>query len=183
VLSSKSLWLYFDIHSEAEFMKIGQNSFVTALAGLAVIAMPAIAPLSFSNPALSATTSQAAPRAAQLAPSVCSGADRCGTVTDVRTIQVRGQGSGAGVVVGGVLGGVLGHQIGGGRGRDVATVAGAAGGAYAGHQTERNMKSGTRYQVQVQLQNGKSRTFTFRAPTSYRVGDAIAINGGKLVRR
>ena len=41
-----------------------------------------------------------------------------------------------GTVIGGVAGGVLGHQIGGGRGKDIATVIGAAGGAYAGNQTQ-----------------------------------------------
>ena len=38
----------------------------------------------------------------------------------------------AGAVVGGILGGVLGHQVGGGRGRDVATALGAVGGAFVG---------------------------------------------------
>lgn len=38
----------------------------------------------------------------------------------------------AGAVIGGILGGVLGHQIGGGRGQDVATALGAVGGAYVG---------------------------------------------------
>jgi uncharacterized protein YcfJ len=109
--------------------------------------------------------------------------DTCGTVTDVKSIKVKGQGTGAGAVVGGVLGGVIGHQIGGGRGKDVATVAGAAGGAYAGHQTEKNIKSRMRYQVLVKLENGQSRTFTYNSPTSYRVGDKIKVDAGKLVRQ
>jgi len=37
-----------------------------------------------------------------------------------------------GAIVGGILGGVLGHQIGGGRGRSVATAVGAVGGAAIG---------------------------------------------------
>lgn len=37
-----------------------------------------------------------------------------------------------GALIGGVVGGVLGHQIGGGRGRDVATALGAVGGAAVG---------------------------------------------------
>ena len=41
-----------------------------------------------------------------------------------------------GTVIGGVAGGVLGHQIGSGRGKDIATVIGAAGGAYAGNQAQ-----------------------------------------------
>jgi outer membrane lipoprotein SlyB len=109
--------------------------------------------------------------------------DNCGTVTNVKTIKVKGEGTGVGAVAGGVLGGVLGHQIGGGRGKDVATVAGAAGGAYAGHQTEKNMKSKMRYQVIVKLESGESRTFTYNAATSYKVGDKIKVDAGKLVRQ
>jgi outer membrane lipoprotein SlyB len=109
--------------------------------------------------------------------------NNCGTVTNVKTIKVKGEGSGVGAVAGGVLGGVLGHQIGGGRGKDVATVAGAAGGAYAGHQTEKNMKSKTRYQVIVKLESGESRAFTYNAATSYKVGDRIKVDAGKLVRQ
>jgi outer membrane lipoprotein SlyB len=108
--------------------------------------------------------------------------DNCGTVTTVKTIKVKGEGTGLGAVTGGVLGGVLGHQIGGGRGKDVATVAGAAGGAYAGHQTEKNIKSRLRYQVVVKLESGASRTFTFNSATSYKVGDRIKVDAGKLVR-
>lgn len=43
-----------------------------------------------------------------------------------------------GAVIGGLVGGLLGHQIGGGRGRTLATVAGAAGGAFAGHEIQKN---------------------------------------------
>jgi outer membrane lipoprotein SlyB len=109
--------------------------------------------------------------------------DNCGTVTTVNTIKVKGEGTGMGAVAGGVLGGVLGHQIGGGRGKDVATVAGAAGGAYAGHQTEKSMKSKTTYEVVVKLESGESRTFTYNSATSYKVGDRIKVNAGKLTRQ
>ena len=51
--------------------------------------------------------------------------NNCGTITNIKTVQVKGEGTGVGAVAGGVLGGVLGHQVGGGRGKDVATVAGA----------------------------------------------------------
>jgi uncharacterized protein YcfJ len=108
--------------------------------------------------------------------------DNCGTVTSTKSYKVKGQGSGVGAVTGGVLGGVLGHQIGGGRGKDVATVAGAAGGAYVGHQTERNIKARMKYQVVVKLESGESRTFTFNSPTSYRIGDKIKVDQGKLLR-
>lgn len=109
--------------------------------------------------------------------------DNCGVVTDMKTVTVKGEGTGLGAVAGGVLGGVLGHQVGGGRGKDVATVAGAAGGAYAGHQVEKNAKSKTQYQVIVKLETGETRTFTYNAATAYKVGDKIKIVDKKLVRQ
>lgn len=118
--------------------------------------------------------------AAQGAAAKC---DNCGTVTDMKTVQVKGEASGGGAIVGGVLGGVLGHQVGGGRGKDVATVAGAAGGAYAGHQVEKNANSKTQYRVIVKLESGESRTFTYKAATSYRVGDKIKVVDNKLTRQ
>lgn len=107
----------------------------------------------------------------------------CGTVTGVRTVQTPGEATGAGAVIGGVLGGVLGHQVGGGRGKDVATVAGAAGGAYVGHQTERSMKSATRYRVDVRMDSGKRRSFTYTSAPGYRVGDSVTVSAGRMSRR
>ena len=115
--------------------------------------------------------------------SVYAACNNCGTVTGKKTVEIKGEGTGLGAVAGGVLGGVLGHQIGGGRGKDVATVAGAAGGAYAGHQVEKNAKSKTQYQVVVKLENGESRTFTYNAASAYKVGDKIKIVDNKLTRQ
>jgi uncharacterized protein YcfJ len=107
----------------------------------------------------------------------------CGTVTDVKTVKKQGEASGAGAVIGGIAGGVLGHQIGSGRGKDVATVAGAAGGAYAGHEIEKSKKSTTSYVVYVKLEDGSNRTFNYSQPTSYKVGDKVKIVDKKLVRQ
>lgn len=46
----------------------------------------------------------------------------------------------AGTVTGVVIGGALGSLVGGGSGKTVATVAGAAGGGYAGNQIQKNMQ-------------------------------------------
>lgn len=108
--------------------------------------------------------------------------DNCGTVTEMKTVEVKGEASGVGAVTGGVLGGVLGHQVGGGRGKDVATVAGAVGGAYAGHQIEKNAKKKTQYQVIVKLENGTTRTFTYNTASAFKVGDKIKVENNKLVR-
>ena len=121
--------------------------------------------------------------AVTLAPGAFAACKDCGTVTDVRTIKKEGEGSGVGAVLGGVAGGVLGHQVGSGRGKDVATVAGAGAGAYAGHQIEKNQKATTSYQVVVRLEDGKTRTFNYSNPTSYRVGDKVKVIDNKLARQ
>ena len=107
----------------------------------------------------------------------------CGTVVELKSIQQEGEGSGLGAVAGGVLGGVLGHQIGSGRGNTAATVVGAAGGAYAGHQIEKNAKTTTKYQVIVKMDEGKTRYFNFSKETSYKVGDKVKVADGKLIRQ
>jgi uncharacterized protein YcfJ len=109
--------------------------------------------------------------------------NECGTVTDVKTVKKEGEASGAGAVIGGIAGGVLGHQVGSGRGKDVATVAGAAGGAYAGHQIEKNKNASTSYVVYVKMEDGANRSFTFSQPTSYRAGDKVKIVDKKLTRQ
>lgn len=45
----------------------------------------------------------------------------------------QGQSNVGGLLLGGLIGGVLGHQVGGGSGKDLATVAGAVGGAVVGN--------------------------------------------------
>jgi len=117
---------------------------------------------------------------AQPAHAACN---ECGTVTDVKSVKIEGKGSGAGAIAGGLLGGVLGHQVGAGRGKDVATVGGAAGGAYVGHQMEKKSNEKTEYRVIVTMENGASKTFKFAAQTSYKVGDRIKVLNGKLARQ
>jgi uncharacterized protein YcfJ len=46
----------------------------------------------------------------------------------------RGDANVGGAIIGGIIGGVLGHQVGGGRGKDVATAGGAIAGAAIGSQ-------------------------------------------------
>lgn len=115
----------------------------------------------------------------QAAQAVCN---ECGTVTDVKTVKIEGQGSGVGAVTGGVLGGVVGHQVGGGRGQDLATIGGVVGGAYVGHQVEKKAKSGIRYHVFVEMEDGSSKTFKYSSKTSYQVGDRVKVKNGKLIR-
>jgi outer membrane lipoprotein SlyB len=120
--------------------------------------------------------------AAYSAPALAT-CNECGTVVDVKTITEKGESSGGGAVVGGILGGVIGHQIGSGRGNTVATVAGAAGGAYAGNQVEKNRNTKTSYRVYVKTEDGRTRYFTYPEQTAYRIGDKVKVVDGKLLQQ
>ena len=64
-----------------------------------------------------------------------------------QTVQTKKDHPIAGPVVGAVVGGVVGNQIGGGSGKDIATGVGAAGGAIAGQQVNKNrVEAGTQTQ-------------------------------------
>lgn len=105
--------------------------------------------------------------------------NNCGNIESIRQITTRAQGSGLGAGAGAVLGGLLGNQVGGGHGRQLATVAGAVGGAVVGNQVEGNMKATHSYEIRVRLDNGKYRTFHQSSTSGWRDGERVRIvNGG-----
>ena len=114
---------------------------------------------------------------AKAAAPVCA---NCGVVSSVNVIAQQGEGSGLGAVAGGVVGGLLGNQVGGGTGKKIATVAGVAGGAYAGHQIEKNAKSSTRYDVIVKMEDGSTRTFSYESQPAFQAGSKVRIVNGAL---
>ena len=129
------------------------------------------------QPAQQQPQQQAFPAAA--APQPCT---NCGTVDSIRVVEQAGEGSGVGMIAGGVLGGLLGHQVGQGRGNTAATIVGAAGGAYAGHQVEKNVKKGTRYDVSVRMDDGTMRTDSYDTEPGFKTGDKVKFIDGKLTR-
>jgi outer membrane lipoprotein SlyB len=126
---------------------------------------------------LAAAPTIAAPPAAIPAP-ICF---NCGTIDNVREVTQAGEGSGLGAVVGGVLGGLLGNQVGGGSGNKIATVLGAAGGAYAGHQVEKSRKETKRYEISVRMEDGTLRSVTQDSVPAWRIGDRVKLDNGRLV--
>lgn len=108
--------------------------------------------------------------------------NNCGQVVQVQEVKVEGQGSGLGAVAGGVAGGLLGNQIGKGSGKTVATVAGVAGGAYAGHQVEKKVKESSEYQVVVRMDTGETRTVKYTEKPAFLSGDRVRIDNGVLTR-
>ena len=108
---------------------------------------------------------------------------RCGVVESIRSVEVKGQGSGVGAVAGGVAGAVVGSQFGRGNGRTALGVLGAAGGAYAGHEIEKNLNKSTLWRVTVRMEDGASRTLSQRAQPSFAVGEKVKVINGALIAR
>ena len=109
---------------------------------------------------------------AQRSVSICKA---CGQVESVQAIEQAAPATGVGAVAGGVLGAVVGNQIGKGNGRTAATVLGAVGGGYAGHQIEKRTRTQTTYQVRVRMEDGSSRVFTRAQPPA--VGTPVVLQG------
>lgn len=104
----------------------------------------------------------------------------CGTVESVRLVERKGSGSGLGAVAGGVAGALIGNQVGGGSGRTVMTVVGAGGGAYAGHEIEKNMNKTSAYQIKVRMADGSMRTLTQREVPQVNSGDRVRLSNGAI---
>ena len=114
--------------------------------------------------------------AAAPAPQVCG---NCGVIEAIHEVNTRAEGSGVGAAGGAVVGGLLGNQVGGGHGRQLATVLGAVGGAVAGNQIEGSVRATRSYNIVVRLDNGKTRTVHQSAAPNWRQGDRVrVVNGG-----
>lgn len=129
-------------------------------------------------PPRSAAALPAAKPVAAVAPAPCA---QCGVIESTRVVTVPAEGSGIGAVGGAVVGGILGHQVGGGRGRDVATVAGAVGGVIAGNEIEKRMKTGSSYEVTVRLDDGRALVLHEANPPTWRVGQKVKVESGVIV--
>jgi len=106
-----------------------------------------------------------------------------GSIASIEPIRQRPQGTGTGAVIGGVLGAVVGNQFGHGVGRAAMTGVGAAGGAIAGNNVERNYKTTVvGYRVNVRLDNGQTRTFQRTSIGNLHVGDRVRVDANGFRR-
>lgn len=143
------------------------------------VARPAVAPAKTIEDAAPVRVAQndptpryePAPRAEPVKP-LCYD---CGVIESVREIEKKGEGSGLGAAVGGVAGGLLGRQTGGGRGKDVMTVLGAIGGAFAGNAVEKNVKTAKSYEIAIRFDDGSSRLLTQDNPPAWRPGERVRV--------
>ena len=122
--------------------------------------------------------------------------EECRDVAVQQRAPVRDSNRIAGTVIGGLAGGVLGHQIGGGTGQTVATIAGAAGGAYVGNKVQDSIQKGdvvTTTHRSCKTVYDKSQKLlgydvTYRlndregvVRTSFKPGDKLPVEKGKVV--
>jgi len=107
----------------------------------------------------------------------------CGTVTNIRVSEKQGEGGATGMIAGGLVGALLGNQIGKGTTRDVATIAGAAGGAYAGKKIEESAKTVKRWEVTVRFDGGNEKLYTFDKDPGFATGTPVKASGGTVVGR
>lgn len=104
----------------------------------------------------------------------------CGVIETINEIEVKGEGNYLGMIAGGLAGALLGRQVGGGTGKTVATVAGAAGGVYVGNEVEKRVKSTKHYEVIVRLENGGTQTITYAEQPTFPVGTRVKVANGVL---
>ncbi|EMN1930434.1 glycine zipper 2TM domain-containing protein [Burkholderia ambifaria] len=117
----------------------------------------------------------------QSAPAQAAYCQTCGTIVSITQSRTPGQSSGIGAVGGAAAGGLLGNQFGHGNGRTAMTIIGALGGGLAGNQVEKQVRAETDYQVQVQMESGATRTFTYHSPPPFGQGQRVRIENGTLV--
>lgn len=107
----------------------------------------------------------------------------CGAVESIRAVLLKGDATGLGAVAGGVTGAVVGNQMGRGNGNTAMTILGAAGGALAGNEIEKNVKQHYSYRVTILMDDGSFRTVSQSTPPNVAVGDRVRIANGALVGR
>ena len=105
----------------------------------------------------------------------------CGTIVEVKEVEVAGKGTGIGAVAGGVGGAVVGHQIGENR---AGTAIGAAVGAVAGHQIERQARAHKRYDITVRMEDGSTRSLSDEtgAPLAFKEGDKVHVSKEGVIK-
>ena len=105
----------------------------------------------------------------------------CGTVRSITQVNEGGRSTGGGAVLGAIIGGIAGHQVGGGTGQDIATAAGAVGGAIAGNEIEKNRRGdNVVYDVRVRMESGSERVITVADTRGLRPGDEVIVDGNQI---
>jgi outer membrane lipoprotein SlyB len=104
---------------------------------------------------------------------------RDGTVISITQDTVQNVNTTAGGIGGALIGGGIGSLFGGGSGQTVATVIGAAGGAYAGSQAAQRSQTFV-WRIGVRYDDGTVATVQQTAAPALRIGDRVRITGNSI---
>lgn len=103
-----------------------------------------------------------------------------GTIQAVREVAQPGEHTALGPIAGGVAGAVLGNQFGHGNGKKIMTVLGAAGGAFAGREIEKQARGTKRWEIDVRHDSGTQETVLSDVAPAFVAGDRVRVVHGRL---
>jgi len=131
----------------------------------------------FPAPVAQAPASQPA---AQPAPQPVAQPGYVGTIQAVREVNQKGEHTLIGPAAGGIAGAVLGNQFGHGNGKKIMTVLGAAGGALAGREVEKQARGKKQWEIDVRLDSGAQQAVLSDVEPGFRPGDRVRVVDGRL---
>ncbi|KPQ21436.1 MULTISPECIES: glycine zipper 2TM domain-containing protein [unclassified Halomonas] len=105
---------------------------------------------------------------------------RIGTIAAVRPVKIQADSRTGGLLGGGggaIIGGLLGNQVGGGSGRQLATVAGALGGSIAGTAAEDRANRIDALEMEIRLEDGSDVVVVQRADRDFQPGQKVRLIG------
>ncbi|RDB44090.1 glycine zipper 2TM domain-containing protein [Halomonas sp. DQ26W] len=103
-----------------------------------------------------------------------------GTITALRQVQIQADsrlGGAIGTGGGAVVGGLLGSQVGGGSGRQLATVAGVLGGAVAGTAVEESANRVRAWEMEIRRDDGQNVVVVQKADRQFQAGQRVRMIG------
>ncbi|MDR5897906.1 glycine zipper 2TM domain-containing protein [Halomonas vilamensis] len=103
-----------------------------------------------------------------------------GTLVAIRPVQIQADSRTGNLLGGGggaIIGGLLGRQVGGGSGRDLATVAGALGGAMAGTAAEDASNRINAWEMEIRTDSGEDVVVVQRADRQFEAGQRVRLIG------
>lgn len=100
-----------------------------------------------------------------------------GEITEIEMVKVDGTQSGVGAAAGAATAGIAATNIGGGRGKAIATIAGAVAGGVLGNYAERKMTETMAMNLTVRLETGGYISVVQQAEggNSFQIGDHVKV--------
>lgn len=103
-----------------------------------------------------------------------------GTIVAIRPVQIQADSRAGGLLGtggGAIIGGLLGSQVGGGSGRQLATVAGALGGSVAGSAAEDRANRVSALEMEIRRDDGSDVVVVQRADHQFQAGQRVRLIG------